>query len=140
VTNPIANSNPTVGSAPRVETKQTFDKDMFLKLLVAQLKYQNPLSPTDPTAFMQQSAQFSMVEAMEELEKTSSLSMLATLETSASALIGKNVIAANPFGGADITGTVTGYRVTADGPVLKLGNTEVPLSSVKEVRQAVASS
>src|SRR3954466_8879803 len=38
------------------------NKDTFLKLLVAQLKNQNPLSPTDGTQFVTQLAQFSSLE------------------------------------------------------------------------------
>ena len=37
-------------------------KDTFLKLLVAQLQYQNPLNPTDSTQFVTQLAQFSQLE------------------------------------------------------------------------------
>ena len=38
------------------------DKNMFLQLLVAQLKNQDPLNPTDSTAFVQQLAQFQQLE------------------------------------------------------------------------------
>ena len=44
-------------------------KDTFLKLLVAQLKYQNPLEPTDSAAFMAQTAQFTVVEKLDALTK-----------------------------------------------------------------------
>jgi flagellar basal-body rod modification protein FlgD len=37
-------------------------KDTFLKLLVAQLQYQNPLDPADPMGFVTQLAQFSSLE------------------------------------------------------------------------------
>ncbi|MDJ0390391.1 flagellar hook capping FlgD N-terminal domain-containing protein [Roseomonas sp. E05] len=38
------------------------DYDRFLKLLTAQMKYQDPMQPTDPTQFVAQLAQFSQVE------------------------------------------------------------------------------
>ena len=38
------------------------DKEVFLRLLVAQLKYQDPLSPADGTQFVTQLAQFSTLE------------------------------------------------------------------------------
>ncbi len=41
-------------------------KDQFLKLLVAQLQHQDPLSPQDPTAFVTQLAQFSALEQSTE--------------------------------------------------------------------------
>jgi flagellar basal-body rod modification protein FlgD len=37
-------------------------RDTFLKLLVAQLRYQNPLDPTDSVQFVTQLAQFSQLE------------------------------------------------------------------------------
>ena len=47
-------SSPLGGSAP--------SEQMFLQLLVAQLKNQDPLSPTDSTQFVSQLAQFSELE------------------------------------------------------------------------------
>lgn len=40
----------------------TVDKNMFLQLLVAQLKNQDPLKPTDSTQFVTQLAQFQQME------------------------------------------------------------------------------
>ena len=40
--------------------------------------------------------------------------------------------------GLDATGTVDGVRLTVDGPVLRVGTDEVPLGSVKEVRETDA--
>lgn len=51
---------------PKPETKKTVtsmaDQAMFLKLLVAQLKYQNPDNPADGTQFVAQLAQFASLE------------------------------------------------------------------------------
>lgn len=45
----------------------TLDKDAFLKLLVTQMQYQDPLEPTSNTEYMAQLAQFSTVEQLENL-------------------------------------------------------------------------
>jgi flagellar basal-body rod modification protein FlgD len=42
----------------------TATKDMFLQLLVTQLKNQNPLNPADGTEFLAQLSQFTGVEQM----------------------------------------------------------------------------
>ena len=43
------------------------DKDMFTKLLVAQIRNQDPLSPQDPSQFVQQLTQLAQTEAMQKL-------------------------------------------------------------------------
>lgn len=60
------------------------DKDAFLQLLVAQMKYQDPLQPTSNTEYISQYATFSQVEQMQN--------MAATMElTRASSMVGKLV-------------------------------------------------
>lgn len=126
------------GSIPKNEDKpsgNSLGKDAFLKLLVAQLRFQNPLKPTDPSEFMTQTAQFTMVEKLEEIAKQST-DMLAAQNTAlSSAFLGQKVKWADS-NGIDRTGVVTGVRLTKDGPQLKIGNTEVALSAVKEVSRA----
>ena len=43
---------------------EAVSKDTFLKLLVAQIKNQNPLSPADGAQFLAQLAQFSSLEQL----------------------------------------------------------------------------
>jgi flagellar basal-body rod modification protein FlgD len=62
-TTPVSGSSgsqPAAGPTPA--TVPTVDKNMFLQLLVAQLRNQNPLSPTDSTQFVQQLAQYQQLE------------------------------------------------------------------------------
>jgi flagellar basal-body rod modification protein FlgD len=49
-------------SATTSSASTTVDKNMFLQLLVAQLRNQDPLNPTDSTAFVGQLAQFQQME------------------------------------------------------------------------------
>jgi flagellar basal-body rod modification protein FlgD len=47
---------------PQAPADPLANKDTFLQLLVAQLKYQNPENPADGTQFVTQLAQFSSLE------------------------------------------------------------------------------
>ena len=74
--NSLKNTSKTNGS--------NMDKDAFLELLVAQMKYQDPLEPTSNTEFISQYAQFSQVEQMQNMAGSMDLSR-------ASALVGQEV-------------------------------------------------
>ncbi|HZO51080.1 MAG TPA: flagellar hook capping FlgD N-terminal domain-containing protein [Bryobacteraceae bacterium] len=60
---PNATGNSEIGRANTVEEAQD-SKQMFLRLLVAQIQNQNPLSPEDPTQFLGQLTQYSMLEQL----------------------------------------------------------------------------
>lgn len=65
-------------------SSESMDKESFLQLLVAQMKYQDPLQPTSNTEYIAQYAQFSQVESLQNLSNSMDLQR-------ASALVGKNV-------------------------------------------------
>ena len=46
------------------------NRDTFLRLLVAQIRHQDPLSPVDPTEFISQLAEFSALEQMLQMRRT----------------------------------------------------------------------
>ncbi|MFZ4515049.1 MAG: flagellar hook capping FlgD N-terminal domain-containing protein [Acidimicrobiia bacterium] len=136
-TNPVSNT-PTITTATTpsatvsIDRKDQFGKDTFLKLLVAQLRYQNPMQPTDPASFLTQSAQFSVVEKLDALTKQSESDGKISQMTTAAAFIGKRVTYSN--GGVDTKGVVTGVKFPAgQGPVLQIGTKEVAIADIKAV-------
>jgi len=133
-------------AAPAVGAQQSsatglgaLDSEAFLKLLVAQLRYQNPMEPTDPSAMLQQTSQFTQVETLQQLAK--SQAQLAGLQQASMAadLVGKQVTARNPDG-KEISGVVDAVRFTELGPVLVVGSENVPLSAASELRGATPTS
>jgi flagellar basal-body rod modification protein FlgD len=57
--------NPSTGgvsNATASNSSSSVTKDMFLKLLVAQIRNQDPLNPADGVQFLTQLAQFSQLE------------------------------------------------------------------------------
>jgi flagellar basal-body rod modification protein FlgD len=105
------------------------DKDTFLKLLVAQLKYQDPSNPADPTQFMAQTAQFTQVEKLGDIADL----MKSQRLTSASSLVGHPVTYMDEQG-ATQSGVISAAKLNGDSePMLHIGNTDVLLSKVMEV-------
>lgn len=87
------------------DTKGTSElgKDAFLQLLVTQLQHQDPLSPQDNSEFVAQLAQFSSLEALQNLSSSMG-------NTQALSLVGKNVIVeVGKSEGISQTTTVAGY-------------------------------
>lgn len=103
--------------------------EAFLNLLVAQLRYQNPMAPSDPSAMLQQTAAFTQVETMQRLAAAQQQLLGLQRATVAADMVGKEVTA-QAADGAQITGVVDGVRFTGTGPVLLLGDREVPVEQV----------
>lgn len=110
------------------------DKEMFLQLLVAQLKYQDPMNPTDATQFLTQSAQFTALEKMQDVADQTSALLAAQMAFGASGLVGRQVTyGASDGTGTTGTGTVRGVTFGAEGPVLDIDGTEVPVAQLLSV-------
>ena len=112
-------------------SRSVADQDTFLKLLVAQLKYQDPTNPADSTQFLAQTAQFTQVEKLGQIADM----MQAQQLIGASGLVGRTVTYQDA-NGATQTGVVSTVKLNGDSePILAVGNTDVQLSKVTEVRQ-----
>ncbi len=120
---PTANTNTTTNDAAKAAT---VDYDAFLKLLVAQLKNQDPTNPTDSAEFMAQLASFSTVEQGIKMN-TKLDSMITSLAlTQADGLIGKTVTSSD----GKISGVVDSVRIVSGGAVALLTNgKQLPLEA-----------
>ncbi len=135
-TTPTGQANKATVAKPTTVPNDRLGKDAFLQLLVAQLKYQNPLSPMDGTEFVAQTAQLTMTEKLEELSKFSEASVLDANRRSAAELVGKTV--SYDDGTKIVEGVVSSARMNGGNPILMVGRVEVPLGAVLEVRAAPA--
>ncbi len=77
--------NKTSSSSSSKKSGSEMGKDEFLQLLVAQMKYQDPLEPTDNTQYVSQLATFSSLQEMQNLNQTS-------VNSQAFNMVGKEVI------------------------------------------------
>ena len=86
-TSTTTSSNGSTGSTDNSQVTQ----DMFLKLLVAQMKYQDPLSPADGTQFLTQTAQFTTLETLQKIESEQSTLSKSTQVLQAASMVGRSV-------------------------------------------------
>ncbi|GGK33130.1 flagellar hook assembly protein FlgD [Salinarimonas ramus] len=101
----------------------SMDYDSFLRLLIAQMKNQDPLNPMDPSEQVAQLATFSMVEQAIMTNKKLDGLLSATSLAQASDLIGRTATSAD----GRISGEVTGVRLTDEGPLATLDGGETLL-------------
>lgn len=99
-----------VKTADRKVNKE-MGKDQFLELMIAQMKSQNPLNPTDNTAFVAQLAQFSSLEGIQNLNTTMqdvAGRMTSNQALQASSLVGRTVLVEGNQGVFDATQVMKG--------------------------------
>jgi flagellar basal-body rod modification protein FlgD len=95
------------------------DYNTFLKLLIAEMKNQDPTNPMDTSQYMSQFAQMSSVEqAMQTNTKLDSLLSSQAL-SQADGLIGKTISFTDSTG-ATFTGKVASISINSDGSVATL--------------------
>ncbi|MDA8233841.1 MAG: hypothetical protein M0Z31_03360 [Clostridia bacterium] len=112
---------------------QTLGKDDFLKLLVAQLKYQDPLKPLEDKEFIAQMAQFSSLEQMQNLGKLQENLIRESIVGQAINLIGRTVDALDPETNEVFTGKVSAMKMVGGQPKLIIGDKEVDMGYISKV-------
>ena len=140
VTVPVTTLSDEV-NATRADTARapspTLDRDAFLKLLVTQLKYQDPSKPMDSSQFMAQNAQLTSLEKLTELAETSRSPFATQQKLSAAGLVGRS-ISWKATDGTTETGTVTAATIAGDNPSLIVSGRLVPLDTVISVTTTAA--
>ncbi len=125
------------------EKKDTLDKDDFLKLLITELKYQNPLEPMSDKDFIAQMATFSSLEQMknlntgfENLSNSMQYDLLPGIQLQqATAMIGHEVTYLNDEYEA-VEGKVDSVILDKGSPYCVIGDKAISIYSILGVKNA----
>jgi flagellar basal-body rod modification protein FlgD len=120
-----AASSSSSSTASKASAKASLDYDSFLKLLIAQMKNQDPTNPMDATEQISQLATFSQVE--QTIQTNTNLETLITGNAlnNASSYIGKTITSADE----KTTGVIASVRVYSDTMVATTTDgKEVPIT------------
>ncbi|CAM3339804.1 flagellar hook capping FlgD N-terminal domain-containing protein [Nocardioides dubius] len=110
------------------------DQQMFMELMVAQLRYQDPLNPADSGEFLAQTAQFNALEQMTKVAEQTATLVASQLAFGAAGMVGRDVSYLNEDGTTS-TGKVTGVTFSTDGPILDVDGKQVPLAWVASIHE-----
>jgi flagellar basal-body rod modification protein FlgD len=139
MTTPVTGSTPAAADAATAAAQNRsasgqaeLGKDAFLQLLVAQLRYQDPTSPMDTSAFMAQTSQLTTVERLTELSAVARQSYDLQAQLAAASLVGR-VVTYETAEGKSVTDVVDGVSFAQGVPTLTVGDEDVLLAQVSAV-------
>ncbi len=122
----VTSTTSTTAAAAAMKKSLGMDKDDFMKLFIAQLQYQDPLKPQDPSAMLDQLSQLSLVE--QSYNNNTALNNLLTSQNNSTTMnsvsfIGKNVKANGntvAFDGASSASMQFNLSVPADSATVTI--------------------
>jgi len=134
----VTGSTPAAATSPAAKPKAVenpgavLDRDAFLKLLVAQLRNQDPSAPVDASQMVAQSAQLTMVDRLNDIADTLTSSAAGDRLAVAGGMIGREITFGT--GSAQSTAMVESVSVDGDTLVLRTSIGDVPIEAVSGIR------
>ncbi len=127
----------TTPAASGASKSMGLGRDAFMKLMLTQMRQQDPLNPVSNTDFLAQLAQFNALEEMVQLNQTMTNFVHGQQLSQASALIGKQASGLDKQG-LPVSGVVSEVHVAGDEVMLTIGASQLALSSVHSVEEVPA--
>ena len=114
-------------------SKTAVDYQSFLKLLIAEMKNQDPTKPMDSTQYVAQLATFSQVEQSVQTTTKREQIMQSSALSQADALIGRSITSAD----GKTTGVVASVKLASNGLIAVLQNgPDVPVGAGVSIKPA----
>lgn len=114
-------------------SKTAVDYQSFLKLLIAEMKNQDPTKPMDSTQYVAQLATFSQVEQSVQTNTKLDQIMQSSALSQADALIGRSITSAD----GKTSGTVASVTLSSSGLIAVLQDgTQVPVGAGVSIKPA----
>ncbi|XBH22140.1 flagellar hook capping FlgD N-terminal domain-containing protein [Jonesiaceae bacterium BS-20] len=120
------------------EAKKEMDSETFMKLLLAQLRFQDPSTPMSTNEMMAQTTQLATMEQLTNIATTVTEGFALAMRDTAANLVGKTVtyqLADGEF----VTGQVQSVRYDGAVPSVNVDGTDIPLDAVLAVLGAAPS-
>jgi flagellar basal-body rod modification protein FlgD len=137
MTSPVDGVGTTYATASTsVDRPDQMGKDTFLKLLVAQMRFQDPSKPVDSSQMMAQTATFSQVEKLEQIATQNAALLVLQEASTAGALVGRTV-SYTGTDGETVTGKVSAVRLASadQEAVATVAGKQVPVGRITEIAQ-----
>ncbi|MCU1405992.1 MAG: flagellar hook capping protein [Glaciihabitans sp.] len=117
--------------------KQEMDSELFMKLLITQLRNQDPSSPMDTNEMITQTTQLATMEKLNTMADTSTESFSLQMRTVAAAYVGSTVSYLDADG-ATVTGVASAVSFVDGIPTVTVGDAVIPLDQISGVSSTPA--
>lgn len=121
-------TSPQTTSSP----KQTMDSEMFLQLLVTQLRTQDPSSPMNTNEMMAQTTQLASMEQLTTMTGLSEENFSLQMRIAAAGMIGKQVTY-TADDGTVVTGTASAVSFAEQVPTVTVDGKSIKLDAISGV-------
>ncbi|GAA3335454.1 flagellar hook capping protein [Curtobacterium sp. C1] len=115
---------------------QTMDSEVFMQLLVTQLRNQDPSSPMDTNQMISQQTQLAMMEQVTNQTTTANENFSLQMRIAAANLVGKQVSYTDAASGSAVTGTATAVSYASSVPTVTVNGKEVDLDVISGITTA----
>ncbi|MCU1669416.1 MAG: flgD [Blastococcus sp.] len=136
MTTPLTGTSPiaTNTATPSVDRPDMMGSDTFLKLLVAEMKYQDPSKPMDSSEMMAQTATLTQTQALQTIADQNKQTLALQRSLSAGALVGHHV-SYTATDGTTQSGVVSAVQISAadNTSAAVIGGESVDIARITEV-------